>query len=170
MSDPQIHCAYKKLIQTKELKAYPRNPNTHPTSQIALLAKIIEKQGWRSPIVVSLRSDYVIKGHGRLLAAQLLKCKKVPVDFQEYDSEKAELADLIADNRLAELSSMEGPELKELLLEMDTGEFDMCLTGYDQSELERMMTAFMPASEGDQGRLDEKKKVKCPQCKHEFET
>lgn len=142
MSDPQIHCAYTKLISTKTLKPHPRNPNRHPESQIALLSKIIRSQGWRSPIVVSLRSDYVIKGHGRLVAAQLLGCKKVPVDFQEYGSEKEELADLIADNRLAELSEMDNGSLKDLLLDMDSGEFDMNLTGFEQKEIERLMTQF----------------------------
>ena len=33
----------------------------HPESQIIALAKIIRHQGWRNPIVVSKRSNFVIK-------------------------------------------------------------------------------------------------------------
>ena len=36
------------------------------------------------------------------MAAQLIGCP-APVDYQHYESEEAELADLVADNRLAEL-------------------------------------------------------------------
>jgi hypothetical protein len=66
----KVECAYNELWPIERLKENPRNPNTHPQKQIDLLAKIIRETGWRSPIVVSARSGYVVKGHGRLLAAR----------------------------------------------------------------------------------------------------
>lgn len=100
---PAIHCAHDKAVETASLIPHPRNPNKHPKEQIRLLAKVIERQGWRLPIVVSERSGFIIKGHGRLAAALLLGCETVPVDFQPYASEAEEWADMIADNPLLNL-------------------------------------------------------------------
>jgi hypothetical protein len=39
----------------------------------------------------------------------------VPVDFQDYESEAAEWADMLADNRIAELAETDDEELKAIL-------------------------------------------------------
>lgn len=78
-----IHCAYDELADITTLIPNPRNPNTHPEKQVQLLAKIIKNQGWRAPITVSNRSGFIVRGHGRLLAAQLLGVEQVPVDRQD---------------------------------------------------------------------------------------
>lgn len=140
-SSVAVNCAYVRMERTDSLKPNPRNPNTHPEEQIKLLANIIAKTGWRSPIVVSKRSGFVVKGHGRLMAAQLLGLKSVPVDFQEYDNDEAELADMVADNRIAELAEFDRAILKDILQELDTGSFDMLQTGFDLESIESLMTA-----------------------------
>lgn len=145
-SEIPVHCACTKIEALDKLVPFPRNPNQHPEPQIALLAKIIKAQGWRNPIVVSARSGFITKGHARLAAAKLLGVTEVPVDVQEYENEAAEWADIIADNRLAELSVRDLPMLKDLLLELDNGAFDMNLTGYDDTALADMMTALPPST------------------------
>ncbi|MTV47748.1 DNA modification methylase [Heliobacillus mobilis] len=137
-----VHCSYTEQIKVTALLPNPRNPNTHPQAQIELLAKIIKHQGWRAPITVSNRSGFIVRGHGRYLAAKLLGLEKVPVDRQDYSSEAEEWADLIADNKIAELSEMNSEILKDLLQELDTGDFDMDLTGFTGKELEELMTEF----------------------------
>lgn len=67
----KIMCAYTDLVSVVSLVPNPRNPNKHSDEQIKLLAKIIKYQGWRDPIVVSKRSGFITKGHGRLMAAKL---------------------------------------------------------------------------------------------------
>jgi hypothetical protein len=76
----EVHCAYDELVSLEKLVPNPRNPNTHPENQIRLLAKIIEAQGWRAPITVSKRSGFIVRGHGRLEAARVLKCESAPVE------------------------------------------------------------------------------------------
>ncbi len=88
-----VYCAHDKIVETDSLVGNPRNPNKHTKDQIAALAKIIRRQGWRHPIVVSNRSGFVVKGHGRLLAAKKLGASEVPVDFQDYESEASEYSD-----------------------------------------------------------------------------
>lgn len=97
-------CAYDELVDLHRLQPNPKNANNHPEKQIELLAKIIDYQGQRSPIVVSNRSGFITKGHGRLLAIQKLGWKQAAVDYQDYENEAQEFADLIADNKIAELA------------------------------------------------------------------
>lgn len=61
-----VWCAYDKLVKVEELIPHPKNPNTHPQSQIKILAQNIRYHGWRHPIVVSKLSGYIVAGHGRL--------------------------------------------------------------------------------------------------------
>ena len=139
-----VHCSYTKLVDPKSLKPHPRNPNTHNEKQISLLVKILSAQGWRSPITVSKRSGYVVRGHGRLEAAIMAGMIQVPVDLQDYDSEEMETADLLADNSLSELSIRNRSDLKDLLEELDTGAFDMDLTGYDFGRLSTVIRLYVP--------------------------
>ena len=83
------------------LVPHPQNPNKHTDKQIALLAKVIKHTGWRSPIVVSKTSGFIVAGHGRLEAAKLLNAGKVPVEEQDFKTEAEEFAHLGADNRIA---------------------------------------------------------------------
>jgi ParB-like chromosome segregation protein Spo0J len=134
----KIYCKYTKEISVLKLEPHPKNPNTHPPEQIKLLAKIIEKHGWRRPIVASSRTgkNVIIKGHGRFEAAQYLCLKKVPVDIQHYESEQDELEDLVADNRLAELVDVDLEKLKEAFQDIDTQLFE---TGYTEGEIESII-------------------------------
>jgi DNA modification methylase len=128
--DPQVYCSHTEMRDPASLVEHPRNYNTHPAEQIRLLAKIIKHQGWRNPITVSKRSGYVVKGHGRLAAALQLGCSEVPVDVQEYKDEASEYADMIADNRIAELAEADQDALKGLLTDDVFEGFDLDLTGF----------------------------------------
>lgn len=140
----QIECSHTRMADVADLVENPRNPNEHPDSQIELLAKIIANQGWRSPIVVSKRSGFIVKGHGRYQAALKLGLDEVPIDEQEYANEAKEWADLIADNRLSELAEINRGELKDLLGDLDDGAFDMDLTGFLEDNLADLMSEYNP--------------------------
>ena len=127
MEEIKIHCQYTELCDAASLVPNPRNPNRHPKRQIELLAKIIETQGWRQPVTVSNRSGFIVRGHGRLEVAMLIGCK-VPVERQDYASEAEEWADLVADNRIAELASIDNDELAKLLSELDELDIDNAFT------------------------------------------
>ena len=103
----KVRCEYTELVEIHKLIPNPKNPNKHPQEQIERLAKIIDYQGMRSPIVVSKLSGFITKGHGRLEALKLLGWDSVPVDYQDYDTEAQEFSDMVADNALAEWSTQD---------------------------------------------------------------
>jgi hypothetical protein len=142
-----VHCAHLRIADVTSLIPNPRNPNKHGDTQVALLAKIIRHQGWRAPITISRRSGFVVTGHGRLEAAKLLQVAEVPVDEQDFATEADEWAHLIADNRIAELADADRAMLRDLAEELDTGDFDMDLTGFDTTALEELMTAAPPETQ-----------------------
>ena len=150
----KVNCAHDEMVPLHKLTPNSRNPNTHPDEQVRLLAKIIDYTGWRHPITVSNQSGFIVRGHARLLAAQVLGVEAAPVDFQDYDNEAQEWADLIADNRIAELAEIDRPALKDILQELDTGALDMEITGFSDRALEDLMTAVPPRPD-QQGIIDE---------------
>jgi len=139
IGDVPVWCVHDEIVNCAELKPNPKNPNTHPGGQIKLLGKIILEQGWRMPITVSKRSGLIVKGHGRLEAAFRVGILKAPVDLQDYESEAAEHADMVADNRLAELAELDAGSLERLMAELSDFDVDMELTGFDGDDLDRLL-------------------------------
>lgn len=88
-------------VETENIIPNSRNTNRHTKDQIERLAKIINYQGFRSPIVVSNLSGFVVAGHARLEAAQKLGLTKVPVSYQDFTDLEQEFAHLTADNAIA---------------------------------------------------------------------
>ncbi len=130
MSSPEIRCSHAEVVAVGELKPHPKNPNQHPAEQVELLGKIISHQGWRRPVRVSRLSGFITAGHGALLAAKAMGWESVPVDYQDYETEQDELADLVADNRIAELADLDQKAVDEILADLD----DVELAGFFEAE------------------------------------
>jgi hypothetical protein len=135
----KVKCSYHKLVKVEDLKPNPMNPNQHPEEQIELLAAIIKQIGFRDPVTVSNRSGYIVRGHGRQLAALKLELKKVPVDFQDYQNESDEMADLVADNKIQEFSYFDDEKLKGLLTSIKDDSM-WVMTAFDLDEIDKIMT------------------------------
>ena len=135
MSNPVIHCLHDKLVKISELKPHPKNRNKHPDEQIARLAAILKYQGWRYPIKVSKRSGFITSGHGRLEAAKLNGWTHAPVNFQDYDSDEQEYADLQADNAIASWAELDLASINTDLGDLGP-DFDIDLLGIKDFVLE----------------------------------
>jgi len=164
---PSVNCAFDELVPLEKLVPNPRNPNQHPQSQVALLAKVIGHQGWRSPVVVSTRSGFIVAGHGRYEAAKALGLSVVPVDYQNFATEADEWAHLIADNRLAELAEADDAALRSLLGELKATDLDMDLSGFDATALQGLLSGGAePEAPADFPAVDENvpTEFQCPRC------
>lgn len=140
----EVWCAYDKLVKIEELIPHPKNPNTHPQSQIKILAQNIRYHGWRHPIVVSKLSGYIVAGHGRLEAAKELGVSIIPVEYQNFASEDNELAVLVGDNRLAELSSLDLNGLQDIIDGFKASDFDTILVGFEPADLDALLGEQKP--------------------------
>jgi hypothetical protein len=133
----KIYCSYDKVVDVVTLQEHPKNPNKHPPEQLDLISRVITSNGWRSPIVVSKLSGFIIKGHGRYQAAVKAGWTHVPVEYQEYLSSIEELSDLIADNKISELSFLARDDMSSIVSEVkiELPDFDFS-SSFGLSEIE----------------------------------
>lgn len=132
----KFECAHDALVDVHTLQPNPKNPNAHPARQIELLAKIISYQGQRSPIVVSNRSGFIVKGHGRLDAVKKLGWAQAAVDYQDYENEAQEYADMVADNKIAELAEHDDNAMIDGIKTLGITDFELLgLDGFSLPEV-----------------------------------
>ena len=129
-----VRCLFDKMVPVSELKPHALNRNDHPDSQIDQLAKIIQFQGWRHPIIVSKLTGFIVAGHGRLAAAKKLNLTEVPVSFQEFTDSDQEYIFLQSDNAIALQAEL---DLSQIQLDIkDIGPFDIDLLGIKDFQFE----------------------------------
>jgi ParB-like chromosome segregation protein Spo0J len=160
-----------RQLSIKKLKPYPGNPRSNKKA-VDLVAKSIERFGFRQPIVVD--ADMVIvAGHTRFEAAKRLKMETVPVHTAEDLSEEELAAYRLADNKVAEFSSWDLAKLSVELSSLnelcaDPSELLIGFTTDELYELTQSVPDFSEEDEKDQPRLDQVKPKVCPECGHEF--
>lgn len=137
----KVWCSFDEIAELDSLKPNPRNPNKHPEAQLELLANIIKKGGWREKITVSRRSGFIVKGHARREAGKMAGGQYAPVEWQDYATEADEMADLIADNRIAELAVLDEEAITELLAELEANSdgIDPEMSGFTAEQIREMV-------------------------------
>jgi len=138
-----VHCAHHALVSVHDLKPHPANPNTHPERQLVLYAEAIRRHGWRVAIRVSRRSGFIVSGTGAAEAARRIPSDTVPVEYHDYGSEHEELADMLAHNRLAELSVTDADLLKTALKELGGAGCDLP-TGFTPAAIAELLAEVAP--------------------------
>jgi hypothetical protein len=151
-------------VSLDALKPNPKNPNKHTPAQIKRLAKIIKRNGWRHPIIVSKTSELIVVGHGRLEAAKLLGLEKVPVAYQEFDDADEEYQFMVADNAIADWSNLDFSAINFEVPNLGP-DFDVDLLGINGFEID-----IVDKSNGDNEGHKQIKKVTCPECGHVWDA
>jgi DNA modification methylase len=151
-------------VDVTELRTNPLNARQHSTEQVNLIAQSIQVLGFRSPILVD-EDNVIMAGHGRLLAAQELKMKTVPV-VRFSDMTKAQKnAYLIADNRIAEQSTWDTDlvvDAFEEIKDLDP-DFDLSTTGFAVHEIDNMVMSKYTSDETEElpEKIPEPEEIVC---------
>ena len=122
----------------EKLIPYARNPRSHSAAQVAQLAASIAEFGFVNPVLVASDAG-IMAGHGRLLGAQELKLKEVPVIVLDHLTPAQRRAYLIADNKLAELAGWDEDLLRMELKDLQLEEFDLGVIGFSDEELAELL-------------------------------
>jgi hypothetical protein len=130
----KIDCAYDALVPIEKIVPNPRNNNRHSIEQIEELCKLIKAHGFRNALVVSNRSGFIVAGHGRLEAALKLGLTKLPIDYQDFESEAEEYQCLTADNEIARWSQLDKQSVHLALEEIP--DLNLELLGIDKFNIE----------------------------------
>lgn len=129
-----------KYKPTAALVANPRNARYHSKEQVSAIAASMKEFGFTNPILLDA-DDVVIAGHGRLEAAKSIGLEQVPTINLGYLTEAQRRAYAIADNKIPLAATWDFEMLKVELDALDTIGFDLTLTGFDTSELDRLLAS-----------------------------
>jgi len=155
-----------------DLVPYISNSRTHSNEQINQISASIKEFGFTNPILLD-GDNGVIAGHGRLEAAQKIRLDTVPCIELSHLTEAQKKAYIIADNQLSISGSDWDIDLLKIEVEgLQELDFDIDLLGFDNIDDLIGNVNFLPATEAEQGQLDELDPiyVHCPECGKEFNT
>jgi DNA modification methylase len=129
-----------ELIPIDKIVPYARNSRKHDKAQIAQIRASFREFGVLSPCLVD-ESYNLLCGHGRLEAARAEGLPELNCVIVEGLTEAQKKAFIITDNKITDNSSFD-----EELLALEFGElkdlgFDLSLTGFDASEIEKLFAA-----------------------------
>jgi ParB-like chromosome segregation protein Spo0J len=137
-------------LPIEQLIPYARNPRKN-TAAVATVAASLKEFGWRQPVVVD-EAMVILAGHTRLEAARQLGLKVVPVHIARGLTPAQAKAYRLMDNRSNENAEWDEALLGLELCDLEGDGFDLGLTGFDDTELNRLLSAL---GEEDGGRGDE---------------
>ena len=127
-----------ELRKLSEIKPYPNNPRVNDDAVEAVAASLREF-GFRQPIVVDAEG-VIIVGHTRYKAALKLGLKQVPVHVATDLTPAQVKAYRIADNATNEIAAWNYELLPIELSALQEMNFDIGMLGFDQEELQRIMS------------------------------
>ncbi len=126
-----------QTFETSKLIEYIRNPRNND-AVVDKMVDCIKEYGFRIPIVA--KSDgSVVDGHLRLKAARKLGLKEVPVVLADDLTEAQIKAFRLVANQSANWAEWDKDLLRLELLDLKGMDFDLNLTGFDLSEVDRLI-------------------------------
>lgn len=152
-----------KKIKLSKLKHLPGNPNVMTEADEAKLAKSMEEFGYVEPIVWNKKTGHVVGGNHRLIVLKKSGVKEVEVVEVSLTPSREKALSLVLNKVHGDFDI---PMLADMLLEIDTGEFDLEITGFDELELRAI--ADGPREPSEPG-TSQAATMECPKCGHRFE-
>ena len=129
---------------------YARNPrkNDHAVAQ---MAAVITEFGFRIPLVAKSTGE-LVDGHLRLKAARHLGLATVPVVLADNLTDAQIKAFRLLANRSATWAEWDEDLLRLELEDLSAMDFDLSLTGFDEGEIEKLLTAVV--THPDEGEIE----------------
>jgi len=159
-------------VDIGELKAWENNPRKNDQA-VDGIVKSIKAFGFGAPILARASNREVIAGHTRLKAAAMLGLHRVPVRYLDLDAEQSHMLAL-ADNRLGENAEWDDELLTAVVADLKAQGAELDLTGFDEKELEKLMSDDLPAEKEDvspqMGGLEYRVVVDCRDEEHQAEV
>lgn len=151
----KFDCKYDAMLEIEKIVRHPRNNNMHPIEQIEAFQRIISKKGvWRIPLIISKKSGFLVAGHLRLTVAESMGLERLPVVYQDFESEADEYQFLTFDNEIARWAKLDRHEVHLALEEIEGLELDdLGIQGFEIQEIKQV------EGEDDAPEIDETKTI-----------
>ena len=146
----------------------PRNWRVHPLNQQNALKGVLEEVGWVQEVIINQRTGHLVDGHLRCQLAAREGAKTIPVKYVDLSEEEEALV-LSTLDPIAAMAATDRAKLDDLMrgIQSDNEQVQALISEIATKE-GIIPPDFEPVGIDEQGRLDQKKKVICPECGHEF--
>lgn len=154
-------------VDVGRLRPFGGNPRKIDPTELKKLQRSIREFGFVEPVVVRRADQLVIGGHQRIEAAKAEGLRKVPVIYiDNIDDDRAAMLN-VALNKIS--GEWDWPKLGDLFGELDTGDLDLTLSGFDLDEIGELMGGLdEKAGSGDLDPDDEM--ITCSECGHRYKS
>jgi ParB family transcriptional regulator, chromosome partitioning protein len=143
--------------------ANPWNWRLHSKRQQEALQQVLQQIGWVAQVIENVTTGHLIDGHLRVMDA-LKGDRDVPY-IQVQLTEDEERLILASFDPIGALATADAAKLADLAKDLDLEPY------FKPDELSTLLSIvpdFEPAGIDEQGRLDQKKPITCPNCGNEF--
>nr|DAY87057.1 MAG TPA: ParB protein [Caudoviricetes sp.] len=131
--DVELNIVYRNI---RELKPYKKNAKKHPKEQVERIMNSIKQFGFFEHRAIAIdKDDYVVEGHGRILAAKKAGLTQVPTICLDNMTEEQIKAWRLIENKTAE-SSYDETLMNEEISELLKSDIDMEVFGFRMDALE----------------------------------
>jgi len=145
---------------------YAANARTHSDEQVAQIAGSIREFGWTNPVLID-SAGTIVAGHGRVMAARKLGIQSIPCIRLGHLTPAQVRAYVIADNRLALNAGWDEDLLAAEMSALKEEGFNLGLTGFSDSEIDKMLGRTTGAEPSGQGIEYQEKYAVLVECDDE---
>lgn len=124
-----------ETVDIQLLKHHPRNANK---GDVEAIRASLAVNGWYGSVVVNQKTNHILAGNHRVMAAKALGWSSVPVTWIDVTPEE-ELRILLADNRTTRLGDDDKTMLADILSELALSEGGIDGTGYNAGDLDALI-------------------------------
>lgn len=121
-----------EYVPIDSISPYAGNAKIHTAEQVEQIAKSIQEFGFNDPIAIT--GEIVVEGHGRLLAAQKLGIKEVPIVRLDHLTDAQRRAYTLVHNQLTMNTGNDLDILSSELEALEAEEIDMSVFGLELPE------------------------------------
>lgn len=144
-----------EMVPRASLKPNPTNARKHTYKQLTQIMASIEQFSWLVPIVAD-DANVIAAGQGRWEAAGLMDLENVPVIRARFLTDADRRAFVLAENRIAELSSWDEDLLANELSSLFEDGYNIEITGFTTADLDFSLP--------DAKVEDEPEQIELPSC------
>ena len=127
-----------EYIDINDLQPFVGNPRKIEPSEMVKLKRSLREFGFVDPVIARKENKQVIGGHQRIEAAKAEHwTDKIPVVFIEGLSDNRAALLNVALNKIS--GEWDWSKLGTLFHELDTGDIDLTLSGFDMDEIGNLM-------------------------------
>lgn len=141
----------RKLTELRAAEYNPRKTLTPEDSEYQKIKRSIEEFGYVDPIIIN-EDGTIIGGHQRTTVLKDLGYEEVDVVVVDLDKQKEKALNIALNKITGEWDEL---KLKDLLLDLDLGDYDITFTGFEQKDLTELVDSLAVEPETTDDEFDE---------------